>query len=89
MVYLREYDGNNRFDAITSETFAKPNNSAMPLSSRRYLSVYEHVVKYLVFAEKNADPYGLSGINTKYFITKEFSGISFEISSFRNIHSLI
>jgi len=46
------------------------------------------VVKYLVFAGKGADSYGLSGINTKYLITAEPSGISFEISSFRNSHSL-
>ena len=38
----------------------------MPISSRRYLSVYEHVVKYLVFAWKDANSYGLIGINTKY-----------------------
>ncbi len=70
------------------ETFAKPNNPAMPISSRRYLFVYENMVKYLMFAEKNADSYGLSGINTKYFTTTESIGISFEILSFRNSHSL-
>jgi hypothetical protein len=70
------------------ETFGKPNNPAMPISSRRYLSVYKNVVKYLVFAWKGAESYGLMGTNTKYFITKESGGISFEISFFRNSHSL-
>jgi len=60
----------------------------MPISSRRYLLAYEHVVKYLEFAGKGADSYELRGINTKYLTTTEPSGISLEISSFRNSHSL-
>jgi hypothetical protein len=58
----------------------------MPISSRRYLSAYEHVVKYLVFARKGADPYGLRGINTKYLTTAEPNETSFERLSFRNSH---
>ncbi len=61
----------NLIDRDDKETFTKPNNPDMPISSRRYLFVYEHVVKYLVFAWKGADFYGLMGINTKYFTTKE------------------
>jgi hypothetical protein len=54
---------------FTKELFAKSKNPAMPISSRRYLSIYKNVIKYLVFAEKNADFYELSGVNTKYLIT--------------------
>ena len=43
----------------------------MPISSRRYLLIYEHVVKYLEFADKGLDSYGLSGINPKYLTTTE------------------
>ena len=60
----------------------------MPISSRRYLSAYEYVIKYLRFAEKNADSHKLRRVNPKYLTTAEPSGISFEISSFRNSHSL-
>jgi len=60
----------------------------MPISSRRYLLAYEHVTKYLGFAEKNADSHKLRGVNPKYLITTESGGISVEISSFRNNHSL-
>ncbi len=35
----------------------------MPISSRRYLSAYEHVVKYLGFAEKSANSHKLRGVN--------------------------
>jgi hypothetical protein len=61
----------------------------MTISSRRYLSVYEHVIKYSGFAGKVADSYGLMGINPEYLITEESGGISFDISSFRNSHSLL
>ena len=61
----------------------------MTISSRRYLSVYEHVIKYSGFAGKGADLYGLMGVNPEYLITAEFTGISFEISSLRNSHSLL
>jgi hypothetical protein len=71
------------------ENFTEYGNPAIPISSRRYLSVYENVVKYLVFAEEGKNSYGLSGINTKYFTTQGFGGISYEISSFRNSHSLL
>ena len=60
----------------------------MTISSRRYLSAYEHVIKYLGFAKKGADPYELRGINPKYLIPAEAGVISFEISSFRNSHIL-
>ncbi|HUU40249.1 MAG TPA: hypothetical protein VMW42_04855 [Desulfatiglandales bacterium] len=43
----------------------------MPISSRRYLLIYEHVVKYLGFAHKGLDSYGLSRINPKYLTTTE------------------
>jgi hypothetical protein len=61
----------------------------MPISSRRYLSAYENMAKYLAFAGKDANSHKLKGINTKYLATTELSGISFEISSFRNSHSLL
>jgi hypothetical protein len=61
----------------------------MPISSRRYLSSYEHVVKYLGFEDKGADFYELRGVNPKYLTTAELIGISFEISSLRNSHSLL
>jgi hypothetical protein len=48
----------------------------MPISSRRYLSAYEHVIKYLGFAGKGADFHKLRGVNPKYLITAEFIGIS-------------
>ncbi|HUU40462.1 MAG TPA: hypothetical protein VMW42_05960 [Desulfatiglandales bacterium] len=60
----------------------------MPIFSRRYLFTYDEVVKYLGFAEKGLDSYGLSGINPKYLTTKEFVECIQEISSFRNRHSL-
>ncbi|HUU40111.1 MAG TPA: hypothetical protein VMW42_04140 [Desulfatiglandales bacterium] len=49
----------------------------MPISSRRYLFTYDEVVKYLGFAEKGLDSYGLSGINPKYSTYTESCGISF------------
>ena len=61
----------------------------MTISSRRYLSIYEHVIKYSGFAGKVADSYGLMGVNPKYLITAESGGISSEISSLRNSHSLL
>jgi hypothetical protein len=70
------------------EHFTKSNNPAISISSRRYLSAYEYVAKYLEFAEKSAGFYEPIGINFKYLATAEPSGISFEISSFRNSHSL-
>jgi hypothetical protein len=48
----------------------------MPISSRRYLSAYEYVVKYLEFAWKSADSNGFSGINPKYLIPPRRDGIS-------------
>ncbi|HUU40846.1 MAG TPA: hypothetical protein VMW42_07895 [Desulfatiglandales bacterium] len=48
----------------------------MTIFSRRYLLAYEHVIKYLAFAEKIADSHELREINTKYLITAEFIGIS-------------
>ncbi|HUU41033.1 MAG TPA: hypothetical protein VMW42_08840 [Desulfatiglandales bacterium] len=48
----------------------------MPISSRRYLFSWEHVVKYLEFAEKGLDSYGLSEVNPKYLTTAE-SGRSY------------
>jgi len=47
----------------------------MPISSRRYLLIYEHVVKYLGFADKCKDSYGLSGVNPKYLTTTESCGM--------------
>ena len=47
----------------------------MPISSRQYLLIYEYVVKYLGFAGKCADSYGLSGINPKYLTTANSSGV--------------
>jgi len=41
-----------------------------------------------VLAGKGADSNKLREVNTKYLTTAEFIGISFEISSFRNGHSL-
>jgi hypothetical protein len=58
------------------ETFTKPNNTAIPISSRRYLLAYEHVVKYLGFAREDANSYKPRGINTKYLTTAEFIVIS-------------
>ncbi|HUU39471.1 MAG TPA: hypothetical protein VMW42_00875 [Desulfatiglandales bacterium] len=49
----------------------------MPISSRRYLFNYKHVVKYLGFAEKGLDSYVLSGINPKYLNYTESGGIPF------------
>ena len=46
------------------ETFAKPINPAIPISSRRYLFAYGCVVKYLEFAEKVANSYGLMEVNS-------------------------
>ncbi|HUU41117.1 MAG TPA: hypothetical protein VMW42_09260 [Desulfatiglandales bacterium] len=46
----------------------------MPISSRRYLFSWEHVVKYLEFAEKGLDSYGLSGVNLKYLTTSKSGG---------------
>ncbi|HUU41474.1 MAG TPA: hypothetical protein VMW42_11085 [Desulfatiglandales bacterium] len=43
----------------------------MPISSRRYLFSWEHVVKYLGFAHKCKDSYGLSKVNPKYLTTTE------------------
>ena len=61
----------------------------MTISLRRYLSAYEHVVKYLVFAGEYENYDKLGGVNTKYLtILQRRDGISFEISSFRNSHSL-
>ena len=37
--------------------------------------------------KEGADSKGLSGVNPKYLSTAKLSGISFEISSFRNRHS--
>ncbi|HUU40137.1 MAG TPA: hypothetical protein VMW42_04275 [Desulfatiglandales bacterium] len=48
----------------------------MPISSRRYLFDYEHVVKYLGFTEIGLDSHGLSGINPKYLTTSKSGGIS-------------
>ena len=45
------------------DTFTKPDNPAIPISSRRYLFTYGSVGKYLGFAGKGADPYGLMGVN--------------------------
>ncbi|HUU40210.1 MAG TPA: hypothetical protein VMW42_04655 [Desulfatiglandales bacterium] len=47
----------------------------MPISLRRYLFSYEHVVKYLGFADKCKDSYGLSGVNPKYLTTTESGGM--------------
>jgi len=47
----------------------------MPISSRRYLFHYEHVVKYLGFADKCKDSYGLSEINPKYLTYAESGGM--------------
>ncbi|HUU41082.1 MAG TPA: hypothetical protein VMW42_09085 [Desulfatiglandales bacterium] len=58
------------------KTLVKPNNSAMPISSRRYLFTYEHVVKYFWFAERREDFHEFSGINPKYLTTTESIGIS-------------
>ncbi|HUU41714.1 MAG TPA: hypothetical protein VMW42_12315 [Desulfatiglandales bacterium] len=49
----------------------------MPISSRRYLFAYEHVVKYLVFADKGADSRKLRGVNPKYLTTAESIRIFF------------
>ena len=46
----------------------------MPISLRRYLSAYEHVVKYLGFAHKCKDSHGLSEVNPKYLTTAEPEG---------------
>jgi len=61
----------------------------MTISSRRYLSAYEHVVKYLEFVKKREDSHKFIGVNPKYLTTTESGGISFEISSFRNSHILL
>ncbi|HUU39641.1 MAG TPA: hypothetical protein VMW42_01735 [Desulfatiglandales bacterium] len=47
----------------------------MPISSRRYLFTYGHVVKYLGFADKVADPHKLRGINSKYLTTANPGGV--------------
>ncbi|HUU39803.1 MAG TPA: hypothetical protein VMW42_02565 [Desulfatiglandales bacterium] len=60
----------------------------MLISSRRYLFAYEHVVKYLVFADKGADSHKLRGVNPKYLTNAESCGIFYEISFFRNSYSL-
>ena len=46
----------------------------MPISSRRYLFSWEHVVKYSGFADKCKDSYGLSEVNPKYLTTTESCG---------------
>ncbi|HUU41708.1 MAG TPA: hypothetical protein VMW42_12285 [Desulfatiglandales bacterium] len=46
----------------------------IPISSRRYLFSWEHVVKYLEFAEKGLDSYGLGKVNPKYLPTTESCG---------------
>ncbi|HUU39762.1 MAG TPA: hypothetical protein VMW42_02355 [Desulfatiglandales bacterium] len=48
---------------------------AMPISSRRYLFSYEHVVKYSGFADKVADSHKLRGINSKYLTTANSGGV--------------
>ena len=70
-------------------SFAKPDNPAILIFSRRYLLSYEYAIKYLEFAKKGADFYEPGGINYKYLITAESGGISFEISPFKNTHSLL
>ncbi|HUU39910.1 MAG TPA: hypothetical protein VMW42_03110 [Desulfatiglandales bacterium] len=49
----------------------------MPISSRRYLFHYEHVVKCLGFAREGLDSYGPGKLNPKYLTTAEYCGISF------------
>ncbi|HUU41076.1 MAG TPA: hypothetical protein VMW42_09055 [Desulfatiglandales bacterium] len=49
----------------------------MPISSRRYLFTYDEKVKYLGFAQKGLDSYGLIRINPKYLTYTESCGISF------------
>ncbi|HUU41971.1 MAG TPA: hypothetical protein VMW42_13630 [Desulfatiglandales bacterium] len=47
----------------------------MPISSRRYLFVCEHVVKYSGFADKCKDSYGLGKVNTKYLPYANSGGV--------------
>ena len=61
---------------FAKEFFAKPSNPAMTIFSRRYLSACEHVIKYLMFAGKDAGFYVLRGINPKCLSTEESGGIS-------------
>ncbi|HUU41119.1 MAG TPA: hypothetical protein VMW42_09270 [Desulfatiglandales bacterium] len=43
----------------------------MPISSRRYLFSWEHVVKYSGFAHKCKDSHKLSKVNPKYLTYTE------------------
>ncbi|HUU40918.1 MAG TPA: hypothetical protein VMW42_08260 [Desulfatiglandales bacterium] len=47
----------------------------MPISSRRYLFNYEHVVKYLAFADKVVDSHKPREVNPKYLTTANSGGV--------------